>query len=249
VRRGGYHALANCNFPIREPVNWVMILVGFSRKRTANCRKRVPRPAAAPYQTKTPAAFREQWVWLTLSEAESRDRRATMQKFKFARAVLAFAFATALPVASTANAAAYFFALSGANTATFTLDSSPTPNVTGAGYFTVQNVAGTYNGSPVTFAGISFFDALHDGGFSAGSINLGGPQLFTGTLEDPMFTLGTFSLCDCTFGVSNYTVSITGAAVPEAATWMMMLFGFGAIGLSRLNLQQSIRLTRRQRRA
>jgi hypothetical protein len=89
-----------------------------------------------------------------------------------------------------------------------------------------------YNGSPTTFAGISFFDTLHDGGFSAGPINLAGPQLFTGALQTPTFQLGTFSLCDCTFGTPNYTLSISAGTVPESSTWMMMLTGFGLIGLS-----------------
>jgi hypothetical protein len=155
-----------------------------------------------------------------------------MRKSWIGRALLVLAFAALFPLSSAANAAVYLFTLTGPNTASFSLNSSPIPNSTGVGSFTLLNVAGTFNGSATTFGSISFFDVPHDGGFGAGaSLDLGGPQLFTGTLTNPTFTLGTFSLTDGGF-VPNYTLTITNAAVPEPATWAMMLLGFGAIGLS-----------------
>ncbi|HMJ06002.1 MAG TPA: PEPxxWA-CTERM sorting domain-containing protein [Chthoniobacterales bacterium] len=157
-----------------------------------------------------------------------------MRKSILWRGLSALAFAATLPLATAAHADVYVFDLSGPNTASFMLDSSPTPSSTTSSYFDLQNVAGTYNGSPATFADIFFFTGSFDGGFAATGVNLNlvGTQLFTGTLTNPTFKLGTFALCDCSFGTPNYSLSITSGAVPEPATWAMMLIGFGAIGLT-----------------
>jgi hypothetical protein len=152
-----------------------------------------------------------------------------MRKSLLRRALLLLAFATSLPLASAANASVYLFNLTGPHTATFSLNGSPTPAATGTGFFTLQNVPGTSDGAATTFAQLSFFDAAHDGGYSL----LGGPQLFTGTLASPTFTLGTFALSDDGFVSFKYNLSITDAAsVPEPATWAMMLLGFAGIGLA-----------------
>jgi hypothetical protein len=84
------------------------------------------------------------------------------------RAVAVLAFATVLVPACAANAAAYVFTVTGPNTASFTLNSSPTPDATGTGFFTVQNVPGTYNGTGVTFGQLTFFaSGVASGGFFA----------------------------------------------------------------------------------
>jgi hypothetical protein len=158
------------------------------------------------------------------------------------RAVAVLAFATVLVPACAANAAAYVFTVTGPNTASFTLNSSPTPDATGTGFFTVQNVPGTYNGTGVTFGQLTFFaSGVASGGFFASgtALNLEGPQLFTGTLTNPTFSLGTFTLDDGNFTHPTYTLLITNGPVPEPATWAIMLLGFAAIGLSSRRLRHS----------
>jgi hypothetical protein len=150
------------------------------------------------------------------------------------RAVAVLAFATVLVPACAANAAAYVFTVTGPNTASFTLNSSPTPDATGTGFFTVQNVPGTYNGTGVTFGQLTFFaSGVASGGFFASgtALNLEGPQLFTGTVTSPTFSLGTFTLDDGNLTHPTYTLSITNGPVPEPATWAMMLLGFAGVGV------------------
>jgi hypothetical protein len=55
-----------------------------------------------------------------------------------------------------------------------------------------------------------------------------GLTLYTGTESAPTFKLGTFTLTPDTPPGPNYTLSIT--AVPEPASWAMLLAGFGAPG-------------------
>lgn len=147
----------------------------------------------------------------------------------------ALAFATASVLALPANAATYVFTLTGPNTASFTLNSSPVPDAAGTSSFTLQNIPATYNGTGVTFAQLTFFlGGQSSGGFSASgtALNLEGPQLFSGTLTNPMFNLGTFTLDDGNFMHPTYTLLISDGAVPEPATWVMMLLGLVAVGLS-----------------
>jgi hypothetical protein len=66
-------------------------------------------------------------------------------------------------------------------------------------------------------------------------LQVGGPQLFTGPTEAPTFRLGTYALTDvcaylCGGDLGDFTLTISAAAVPEPATWAMMILGFGGIG-------------------
>ena len=60
-----------------------------------------------------------------------------------------------------------------------------------------------------------------------------GPQLFSGSVDMPTFLLGNFTLFGSD-GNSVGTIAVTSdvAAVPEPASWAMMLVGFGAVGYS-----------------
>jgi hypothetical protein len=153
-------------------------------------------------------------------------------KFKsmFLGATLA---ATALlPVA--AQASLLSFVISGADNASFTLDSNPVPDgLANVGHGAINpyflNVIGTLNGGPVTFDQITFYEPADFGGLYAGPLfNLMGPQIFGNTNTAPSFAPGTFLLTELGTGaIETLTIS---AAVPEPSTWAMMLLGFAGIG-------------------
>ena len=159
--------------------------------------------------------------------------------------------ASALAAAAPASAAPLLFQITGDHTYAFIIDSSPVPsNVSdGKGFFSVSNIPGTF-GTNGVLANANFFltgAAAQDGGleldvpggsfFFTGTV-LAAPadqkffgQLFIGTLSAPVFKLGQFVLLDQTGTKQNLTISAAPlSAVPEPATWAMMLAGFGMVG-------------------
>lgn len=138
-----------------------------------------------------------------------------------------------------ASAQALVFNLTGSRTANFTLDDSipdsfNTSALIGDQIF-FNNVAGTFGGTAGT-GNISFGSNLISP-FQIQSANLGftqfgGPTVFTGSPSNPTFLLGTFNFGGIVSGNSTLTISRAVAAVPEPATWAMMLIGFGAVGFS-----------------
>jgi hypothetical protein len=144
-----------------------------------------------------------------------------------------------------ANATVWSFDITGNGSASFVIDSSKNKpwsvNNTGITY---ANVAGIYNGTS-TSRYVQFFNDTGYGGFNTGFVGQGkGTMLYTGSTADPVFTIGTFSLLPFAFGASGgYTVTIKEmitAAVPEPATWTMMLVGFGMVsGAARYRRRKS----------
>jgi hypothetical protein len=146
----------------------------------------------------------------------------------------------AIALAAPATAATYLFELTGNYTATFQLQSSPTPTQVFPDSFSVANVSGTYQGVAGTKTPF-FYIASIGGGFGLKNSNNNqfplvsdGPQLFTGTVAAPTFKTGTFSLVQFN-GAGRYALTITNLdapapTVPEPATWAMMIGGFGVIG-------------------
>ncbi len=140
------------------------------------------------------------------------------------------------------------FTLTGAHSATFTLPLSPTaidPEGQAAGLndptiFALESTA-TVDGvpTPVLFY---FYTAQGAGGFDLLSLSSrffryspSGASIFTGTVFNPTFVLGEYDFTDFNLPALTYHLSVTAdavAPVPEAATWAMMLAGFGMIGVA-----------------
>jgi hypothetical protein len=80
------------------------------------------------------------------------------------------------------------------------------------------------------YAAIDYFTSP-GGGFETPDflINVLGPQLFSGTTINPVFSVGSFSLHNDNESDAGV---ITFSAVPEPSTWAMMLLGFAGLGLA-----------------
>ena len=145
--------------------------------------------------------------------------------------------------ASPASAAPLLFtftgnSFSGAQSASFTLDSNPTPDqindqpVFGFGQIFFNNVSGTFNGQAGTASLISFGTGIASQfqivGTSLGFAQFAGDTVFTGSFSNPVFSPGTYKFGG--FSSGTLTISAIAAAVPEPATWAMMIAGFGMVG-------------------
>ncbi|MBB6124316.1 PEPxxWA-CTERM sorting domain-containing protein [Sphingobium subterraneum] len=168
----------------------------------------------------------------------------TYKQILFAGAALAGTIA-AVP----AQAAPILFELSGSRNATFTLDTDTTPDFFSSGTFGDQisfdGVSGIFGGTPglasVGF-GTGLFATLNIGGTPLGFTQFAGPDLLTIVNTKPVFNFGTFNLTSIVSGSSTITISAATAAIPEPATWAMMLAGFGAIGFA-MRRKQAVRVT------
>lgn len=174
-----------------------------------------------------------------------------------ARAALA---AATLTVPGIADAALLRYDIAGTVpgkfTATFQLDTTRQPSIVLTDSVRYNGVPITYtlpnSTAPITenaqFDGVTFSATRNQGGLFYGfldaaanynnRIQLFGAQLFTGTTAAPGFLTGTFDLSDIPpNGASlqpNYRVTVTdlSAAVPEPATWGLMILGFAGVGAS-----------------
>lgn len=164
-------------------------------------------------------------------------------------AILASAIST-LIITTPADAALIQFTISGTDTlspidptfiefASFQLDSNPLIDavnaVPGQG-FAIADVMGIFQYGPITLSSpqpISFFTTALNGGLLIGDGTLlafDGPQLYFGTEAEPEFQTGSFTLIDV---ASRSPISLTIStisAIPEPASWAMMLAGFAMIG-------------------
>lgn len=79
---------------------------------------------------------------------------------------------------------------------------------------------------------------------NVGFAQFSSPTLFTGSPGNPTFLTDSFAVINPFFGNGNLTnspVAVAGA-VPEPATWAMMLMGFGGIGFA-LRRRSTVRTT------
>lgn len=148
--------------------------------------------------------------------------------------------AAALAAPVTADAANLLFVLEGSRNATFQLDSNPIPDSFTTLQTNFNNVAGTFNGVAGVASLINF--GTTNGIFSAASLNIlapnlgftqfSGPTIFGGTTALPTFAPGVFRLNNPFFGgPATLTISqIASGAVPEPASWTMLIAGFGLVG-------------------
>jgi hypothetical protein len=163
--------------------------------------------------------------------------------------LMAFAAPMAL-IAVPADAAIFTFTVTGSIDAAFTIDSgllSP-PAEYDDTTFTLTDVAGTFRGISRRADAISFNTLSWDGGLTIqlgdAFLNLWGSQLFTGSTAAPVLTTGTFTMLedgDADF-VSTLTIDEVTAAVPEPASWALMIVGMGAIGYTMRRRRATVRL-------
>lgn len=154
-------------------------------------------------------------------------------------ALLASVACLATLVSLPAQAAILDFVLSGSKNATFQFDSNPIPDSSSTSIFGDQiqftDVAGIFDGvagvAPSIGFGSGLFASLNINGTSLGFTQFAGPSLFGGTSTAPVFSPGVFQLTSIVSGRSTLTISqAQTGAVPEPATWALMIAGFGLTG-------------------
>jgi hypothetical protein len=157
--------------------------------------------------------------------------------------------------AQPANATILDYELTGAVTASWQLDNSQPPSDVRASMFGYWNVPITVNGVYYASSVIYFFPDSEFGGveadlglnsdgsgagtfFSAASQEAVSGQLYSGTLADPVLLTGTWDFFEAGDwdGSSNYPPDVYQlvvsevTAVPEPASWAMLMAGAGMLG-------------------
>lgn len=150
-----------------------------------------------------------------------------------------------LALSTSANAATFYsYALTGAYTANWFIPVGAPPFFLGPVSFGFADVQGTFPGTTTGYVSdIYFYDAANGGGLElvdhyapggdVSTLNITGLTLYTGTLANPTMKTGIFDLVDYATGAQNYHLVVTlftETAVPEPASWAMLLVGFGALG-------------------
>jgi hypothetical protein len=150
--------------------------------------------------------------------------------------------AAALLAPTSADAALLNFALDdGTNTITFQLDSNPTSGSAGEDAVTFSGLDVSVNGAVAPLV-VSFVVAAEEGGIDIFDgenflLGQGGPQLFSGTTDEPVFAPGVFELTDLAFDDifdGDFTLTISLAAVPVPEPGTLLLLGLGLVGIGLL---------------
>ena len=153
-----------------------------------------------------------------------------MKRFHQAVAAGAFALATvsASPAAAVTLLIKYDPITDPRGAFSFNVDSEPVPTLFTSTAFgtTITNATGQYLG----VTNLNFFDLSQLGLFG----NYYGSQIFSGPTSAPsIFRSGSYAatFLGNTSEAGTVTISAVGA-VPEPATWAMMLLGFGVVGFA-----------------
>jgi hypothetical protein len=165
--------------------------------------------------------------------------------------IKAAALAASVAFAGTAQAAVYNLSYTSGGTS-FIGTVTTTNTADANGFYTVTGLSGTRGGVAVTLLAPGAFPTngfpndnlfkptgafFSDNGisYSAGSTYY---NIYAGALE-----CRSAALTSCTAGANNavtgLTVSLASAAVPEPATWAMMMLGFGAMGAALRSRRQA----------
>jgi hypothetical protein len=148
----------------------------------------------------------------------------------FTKYALMMAAAPLALVAVPADAALFSFDLTGAYTASFQINDPETQPIADFGDYFEINATGTIEGRTGSHI-IAFNTTAFDGGLTLGDsfANLWGPQMFAGSTGAPTLLPGSFTLFLDGNAAQSVLVNVT-AAVPEPATWAMMVLSFGVVG-------------------
>ncbi len=152
--------------------------------------------------------------------------------------VATLAVSTAMLTPSVAGAATLLFTLSGANEASFDLDSKAAVDYDPSSPYLTYDVTVDYDGGLLKSGLLYFFSGSYGGGLVVDhpgqpqAISLYGDGLFASRPDSPEFTPGSYAFASAKNGPQDTTLVISelAASVPEPMTWAMMIAGFGAMG-------------------
>ena len=140
--------------------------------------------------------------------------------------------------AAPANADVMYSFTAFGTTATFSLPNNPTPSSVGSDFFQLNNISVMVMGVGRFTGNIDFFDTSGGGGAGSGVDVLHGPQLFSGSLSDPMMLTGSFVLSGAVTPDADGPIPISGTlvatstpppAVPEPSSGLLFFTGVGTI--------------------
>jgi hypothetical protein len=162
------------------------------------------------------------------------------------------ASATALALGAPADATVLIYSLTGDQTANWELDTNQIPADASEGQGLIyDDIKGSFPAPLSNIAEVCFFNAGIGGGLQVntlgtfdGVISTAGPQLYSGSEKNPTFLKGSFNFIG--YDVVNevedpsrhYTLSVT--SVPEPASWVMMVAGFGLGGCAIRRARKSV---------
>lgn len=157
-------------------------------------------------------------------------------------ALLVGALGLGVAATSPASASLYNFELTGSQQAAFQLESStpssftPVNPVINVGQSVFNNVSGTFAGSPGVasiYFGEGLAAAFQITGIPAlGFTQFGGSALFTGDPSNPVFDIGSFTLINPFFGLTDTLTISQASATPLPASWTMMFIGLAGFGFA-----------------
>jgi len=148
--------------------------------------------------------------------------------------LLAFGLVLIAIAPGTASADTIRFTLvSSSHTIQLDLPSNPTPDFVGPYFFTLDDVPFTLDGSSQLARIVNFFDDSGGGGIgicdyvNCPLVDLFGPQLFGGSLEQPVLMTGMYYLTDAGDGIlpGDFQTFQSVTPVPEPGSITLLLCG------------------------